>query len=163
MEQVNGWSDALRDHSEKISYLNELEASIDKIDSGKIKNIQNLKNAVSELRNNYEERIKLQVFDTCFAVIEQGNSWNEVLTGEKRPLTGWDFKENTKYNMSKVVADVIKDLGEGSLPLLKGLSKAITTIRLSTEDRKQLIRLHKRRCFILISQNCYASHKFKSI
>lgn len=129
MEQVNGWSDALRDHSEKISYLNELEASIDKIDSGKIKNIQNLKNAVSELRNNYEERIKLQVFDTCFAVIEQGNSWNEVLTGEKRPLTGWDFKENTKYNMSKVVADVIKDLGEGSLPLLKGLSKAITTIQ----------------------------------
>lgn len=129
MEQVNGWSDALRDHSEKISYLNDLEASIDKIDSGKIKNIQNLKNAVSELRNNYEERIKLQVFDTCFAVIEQGNSWNEVLTGEKRPLTGWDFKENTKYNMSKVVADVIKDLGEGSLPLLKGLSKAITTIQ----------------------------------
>ena len=31
--------------------------------------------------------------------------------------------------MSKVVADVIKDLGEGSLPLLKGLSKAITTIQ----------------------------------
>ena len=44
-------------------------------------------------------------------------------------MTGWDFKENTKYNMSKVVADVIKDLGEGSLPLLKGLSKAITTIQ----------------------------------
>lgn len=126
-----------------------MEASIDKIDSGKIKNIQNLKNAVSELRNNYEERIKLQVFDTCFAVIEQGNSWNEVLTGEKRPLTGWDFKENTKYNMSKVVADVIKISAKEVYRYLRDLAKLSLRSRLSTEDRKQLIRLHKRRCFIL--------------
>lgn len=130
MKQVNGWSDALKDYSEKISYLKALEESIEHIDSGKIKNIQNLKNAVSELRKNYEERIKLQVYETCFSVIDYGNSWNEVLTGEKRPLTGWDFKESPKYNMSKVVADVIKDLGEGSIPLLKDLSRAITVIQI---------------------------------
>lgn len=130
MEQANGWSDALKDYSEKISYLKALEESIDHIDSGKIKNIQNLKNAVSELRKNYEERIKLQVYETCFAVIDQGNSWAEVLTGEKKPLTGWDFKESPKYNMSKVVADVIKDLGEESIPLLKDLGKAITMIQI---------------------------------
>ena len=130
MKQVNGWSDVLKDYSEKISYLKALEESIEHIDSGKIKNIQNLKNAVSELRKNYEERIKLQVYETCFSVIDYGNSWNEVLTGEKRPLTGWDFKESPKYNMSKVVADVIKDLGEGSIPLLKDLSRAITVIQI---------------------------------
>ena len=130
MKQVNGWSDALKDYSEKISYLKALEESIEHIDSDKIKNIQNLKNAVSELRKNYEERIKLQVYETCFSVIDYGNSWNEVLTGEKRPLTGWDFKESPKYNMSKVVADVIKDLGEGSIPLLKDLSRAITVIQI---------------------------------
>lgn len=129
MEQANGWSDALKDYSEKISYLKALEESIDHIDSGKIKNIQNLKNAVSELRKNYEERIKLQVYETCFAVIDWGNSWNEVLTGEKMPLKDWDFKENTNYNMSKVAADVIKELGEDSLPLLKGFSKAISAIQ----------------------------------
>ena len=129
MKQVKGWSDALKDYSEKLSYLDALEASIDKIDSKKIKNIQKLKNAVSSLRNNYEERIKLQVFETCFAVIEQGNSWNEVVTGEKRPLAGWDFKENTEYNAAKIATDVIKDLGEGAFPLLKTFSQAITTIQ----------------------------------
>lgn len=129
MEQANGWSDALKDYSEKISYLKALEESIDHIDSEKIKNIQNLKNAVSELRKNYEERIKLQVYETCFAVIDWGNSWSEVLTGEKIPLKDWDFKENPKYNMSKVAADVIKELGEDSLPLLKGFSKAISAIQ----------------------------------
>lgn len=129
MEQAKGWSDALKDYSEKISYLKALEESIDHIDSDKIKNIQNLKNAVSELRKNYEERIKLQVYETCFSLIDYGNSWNEVLTGEKMPLKDWDFKENPNYNMSKVAADVVKELGEDSLPLLKGFSKAISAIQ----------------------------------
>ena len=133
MEQANGWSDALKDCSEKISYLNALEESINKIDSRKVQNIQKLKNAVSELKSNYKKQIKFQVLETSFALIEQANLWDEVVTGEKNPLADWTFtedpKENPKYNVAKIATDVIKKSVEGGLPLLKTFSQAITTIQ----------------------------------
>ena len=128
MEQANGWSDALKDCSEKISYLNALEESINKIDSRKVQNIQKLKNAVSELKSNYKKQIKFQVLETSFALIEQANLWDEVVTGEKNPLADWTFtedpKENPKYNVAKIATDVIKKSVEGGLPLLKTFSQA---------------------------------------
>lgn len=129
LEQVSGWSDALKDCSEKLNYLEAMEESINKIDSGKIKNIQNLKNAISALKSNYEERIKLQIFESTFALIEQGNSWRQAITGEKRPLAGWDFKEAPQFNMEKVAASIMKDAAEESLPLLNAFSKGITAIQ----------------------------------
>lgn len=129
MEQANGWSDALKDCSDKLNYLETLEESIDKIDSGKVKNIQNLKNAVLSLKNNYEERIKVQAFETSFAIIEQGNSWREIVTGEKRPLVDWNFKESPDYNVAKISASIIKDAASVSSPLLKTFSKGISTIQ----------------------------------
>lgn len=130
-ENAAGWRDVFKDYTDKINYLKALRESVNRVDISMVSNKDELIQAIDELQDNYEKRVRNQLQRTIFDMIEKTDSWVEILTGKSRILNllDWDFDGSVEINTNKAAADIAARLLGEKLPLYKDLNAIVKTLQ----------------------------------